>query len=153
MIIFIEGDLLANRYRVKAIGYGCNARGIMGAGIARAIKLTEPQNYLQYRALCERGRLKPGDVFAFEGKDFLILNLITQDGIGRDRPHAELPFIRAALQRSRAILEERGIDTFALPRIGCGLGGLAWREVGVVITEVFAEWPGTLYVYEEYIAE
>jgi hypothetical protein len=38
-------------------------------------------------------------------------------------------------------------------RIGSGYGGLSWRKVRAIIERVFTDWPGTLIVYEEYVAE
>ena len=40
-----------------------------------------------------------------------------------------------------------------MPKIGAGYGGLSWRKVRGLIERAFAEWPGTVYVYEDYHAE
>ena len=31
-----------------------------------------------------------------------------------------------------------------------GYGGLSWKKVKALIDAAFADWPGTLYVYEEF---
>jgi O-acetyl-ADP-ribose deacetylase (regulator of RNase III) len=46
-----------------------------------------------------------------------------------------------------------GLASIAVPRIGTGYGGLWWRKVRAIIEKVFADWPGALYVYEEYAPE
>jgi O-acetyl-ADP-ribose deacetylase (regulator of RNase III) len=35
--------------------------------------------------------------------------------------------------------------------MGAGYGGLSWKRVRPIIERVFADLPGALYVYEEYI--
>ncbi len=49
--------------------------------------------------------------------------------------------------------DQQGITSIALPKIGTGYGGLSWKKVKVIIEKVFGDWPGTLYVYEEYTPE
>jgi hypothetical protein len=38
-------------------------------------------------------------------------------------------------------------------RVGAGYGGLSWKKVRVLVERVFADWEGTLYVYEQYVRE
>jgi O-acetyl-ADP-ribose deacetylase (regulator of RNase III) len=45
------------------------------------------------------------------------------------------------------------IRSIAMPRIGAGHGGLSWKKVRGIIEEVFKDWAGTLYVYEEFQSE
>jgi hypothetical protein len=40
-----------------------------------------------------------------------------------------------------------------MPRIGAGYGGLSWGKLQAIVERVFAEWSGTIYVYEEYIPQ
>ena len=49
--------------------------------------------------------------------------------------------------------DREGITSIAIPRIGAGHGGLSWKKVRAVVEKVFADWPGILYVYEEYVPE
>jgi hypothetical protein len=51
----------------------------------------------------------------------------------------------------RTQADAEGVISIAMPRIGEGHGGLSWRKVRAVIDCVFAVWPGTLYVYEDYV--
>jgi O-acetyl-ADP-ribose deacetylase (regulator of RNase III) len=51
----------------------------------------------------------------------------------------------------RAQADAEGIESIAIPRIGTGYGGLSWRKLRPLVEQVFADLPGTLYVYEEYI--
>lgn len=51
----------------------------------------------------------------------------------------------------RAPAAAEAIQTIAIPRIGVGYGGLSWKKVRALVERIFADWPGTLYVYEEYV--
>ena len=49
--------------------------------------------------------------------------------------------------------DEDGVDSIAIPRIGAGYGGLPWRMVRPIVETVFKDWPGTLYIYEEFVPD
>ena len=53
----------------------------------------------------------------------------------------------------RELADAEGIRSIAAPRIAAGYGGLSWKKVKALIDTVFADWPGTLYVYEEFRPE
>jgi O-acetyl-ADP-ribose deacetylase (regulator of RNase III) len=80
-----------------------------------------------------------------------VFNLATQEGTWRAR--ASYPAIEAALTSMRQQADREGIASIAIPRIGAGYGGLSWTKVRAIIEQVFTDWAGTLYVYEEYAAE
>ena len=48
--------------------------------------------------------------------------------------------------------DAEGITSIAIPRIGVGYGGLSWKKVRAIVEAVFGDWPGTLVVYEEFVA-
>lgn len=58
--------------------------------------------------------------------------------------------MEAALKAMRAAADEAGIISVAKPRIAAGDGGLSWKKVRALIDATFADWPVTLYVYEEF---
>jgi O-acetyl-ADP-ribose deacetylase (regulator of RNase III) len=80
-----------------------------------------------------------------------VFNLGTQEGIWRARASYEA--IETALTSMRQQANRGDIMSIAMPRIGAGLGGLSWKKVRVVVEKAFADWPGILYVYEEYAPE
>ena len=79
-----------------------------------------------------------------------MFNLGTQEGYWRARASYEA--IEAALRRMREQADAEGITSIAIPRIGVGYGGLSWKKVRAIVEAVFADWPGTLVVYEEFVA-
>ncbi|HZU36940.1 MAG TPA: macro domain-containing protein [Gemmataceae bacterium] len=152
-IHFITGDLFVNRYRAEALAHGCNCQGSMGAGIAIGFRERYPRMYEEYRRRC---KAKPrefnvGDVFFWkEGGQPAVFNLGTQEDFWRGR--ATYQGIEMALRAMKRQADEEGITSIALPRLGAGYGGLSWKKVREIIEAVFKNWPGTLYVYEEYRA-
>jgi O-acetyl-ADP-ribose deacetylase (regulator of RNase III) len=153
-IQFVSGDLFANRFGAAALAHGCNCQGSMGAGIATGFRDRYPAMYDAYRRRCKaRPRaFNLGDAWLWreEGPP-CVFNLGTQEGVWRARASYEA--IEAALGSMRQQADREAIPTIAVPRVGAGYGGLSWRKVRAVIEKVFADWPGTLYVYEEFAPE
>jgi O-acetyl-ADP-ribose deacetylase (regulator of RNase III) len=149
-IEFVSGDLFVNRVEAEALAHGCNCAGSMGAGVAVGFKQRYPAMFEEFRRRC---KAKPpeftlGDVFLWreEGKP-AVFNLGTQPRPGRG---ATYPIVEAALRALREAADEAGITSIAMPRIAAGYGGLSWKKVKALIESCFADWPGVLYVYDEY---
>ena len=122
MITEHTGDLFTSD--APAIGHGVNCQGVMGAGIARTFRDKYPGMYKWYRECCQGNSLKPGEVLDWaddEGK--IILNIVTQDLPGAN---AKFTYLIAGLVNACVYLKYDGIDRLAIPRIGCGIGGLNW---------------------------
>jgi O-acetyl-ADP-ribose deacetylase (regulator of RNase III) len=153
-IEYVIGDLYANRFGAQALAHGCNCQGSMGAGIATGFRERYPEMFVEYRRRC---KAKPrafnlGDVFLWkaEGQPW-VFNLATQEGTFRAR--ASYQTIEAALKAMRKQADREGVSSIAVPRIGAGYGGLSWKKVRAIVEEAFTDWPGTLFVYEEFVPE
>jgi O-acetyl-ADP-ribose deacetylase (regulator of RNase III) len=153
-IEYVSGDLFANRHGVQAFAHGCNCHGAMGAGIATGFRARYADMYEEYRRLCKARprQFNLGDSWLWKTQDQpWVFNLGTQEGYWRDR--ASYVAIETALRKMKEQAEAEGIRSIAAPRIGAGYGGLSWKKVRDLIEQVFGDWPGTLYVYEEYVPE
>jgi O-acetyl-ADP-ribose deacetylase (regulator of RNase III) len=151
-IQYVSGDLFINRYQAQAFGQGCNCQGSMGAGIAVGFKERYPAMYEEYRRRCkaEPRQFNLGDVFLWkEPGQPAVFNLGTQERYWHARASYEA--IETALTGMRRQADADGLTTIAIPRIGTGYGGLSWKKLRVIVERVFENWPGTLYVYEEYV--
>lgn len=133
---FITGNLitLAQQGQFDIIVHGCNCHGVMGGGIARAIRDTWPAVYRADLAATTRDRSMLGSystaVFIVGDKDLRIINAYTQFGIS----HGDDVFEYEAFER---VLERIAIDypdaTIGMPLIGCGLaGGDKERILGII---------------------
>lgn len=149
---YVAGDLFANTCQAQALAHGCNCQGSMGAGIAVGFRERYPAMYEEYRRRCKATprQFNPGDVFLWKAAEQpWVFNLATQEDYWRSR--ATYDAIERALGSMRAQANAEGIERIAMPRIGAGYGGLSWAKVRAVIERVFADWTGTLYVYETFI--
>jgi O-acetyl-ADP-ribose deacetylase (regulator of RNase III) len=149
---FVSGDLFANTYNVQAFAHGCNCQGSMGAGIATGFRDRYPDMYEEYRRHCKADprEFNLGDAWLWraEGQPW-VFNLGTQEGVWRARASYEA--IEKALTHMKEQADAESIASIAIPRIGVGYGGLSWKKVRAIVERVFADWAGTLYVYEEYV--
>jgi|SRR5882724_8835084 len=149
MTDFLEctGDLLESD--CAALVNPVNCVGVAGKGLALQFKRTFPNNDAAYRTACWQGVMRPGRVLPFvttaAGRTLLIINFPTKRH-WRDASH--LADIDAGLLDLRRELEDRAIASVALPALGCGLGGLDWREVRPLIWSRLTGLPAcTVHVY------
>jgi O-acetyl-ADP-ribose deacetylase (regulator of RNase III) len=153
-IQYVSGDLFTNRFGARALAHGCNCQGSMGAGIATGFRDRYPEMYAEYRRRCkaEPRQFNLGDAWLWKAESLpWVFNLGTQEGVWRAR--ASYQAIEAALTSMRTQADREGVTSIAFPRIGAGYGGLSWQKVRAIVEQVFADWPGTLHVYEEYVPE
>ena len=135
-----KGDMFTTS--LKAIGHGVNCAGVMGAGIAKPIRAKYPNNYRNYRALCQNKGLNPGGLLTVTENGMTIFNMATQRQPGRD---ARYDAVFASGFKAANTALNMGLDSIAIPMIGCGIGGLEWDKVESIllcvedITENF-EW-------------
>jgi O-acetyl-ADP-ribose deacetylase (regulator of RNase III) len=125
----------------------------MGAGIAVGFKERYPAMFEEYRRRCKARppEFALGSAFFWREKGKpAVFNLGTQP---RPALGATYPAVEAALRAMRTNADTEGVTSIAMPRIAAGYGGLSWKKVRALIDSVFADWPGTVYVYEEFQAE
>jgi O-acetyl-ADP-ribose deacetylase (regulator of RNase III) len=127
----VTGDLFD--LGLPAIGHGCNCAGAMGAGIAVEFKRRFPAMYQEYRRRCRQGSFRLGDIFVWDREpDLVVYNLATQSV---PRPSATLEAIDTSIRAALTDAARRGLPRLAVPRIGAGLGGLAWPDVAAVLRQ------------------
>jgi O-acetyl-ADP-ribose deacetylase (regulator of RNase III) len=118
------GDLFTST--ADAIGHGVNVDGLMGGGIAAVFRDRFPTMHGAYRALCDHGSLSPGQVMPWDDGSRWVYNIASQCRPGAD---ARLDWLRSGVTAAVAHAEAIGLRSIALPRIGCGIGGLRWDDV------------------------
>lgn len=117
-----------------AMGQGVNTQGKMGAGIAKVFRQEFPEMYEAYVEECRGGFLLPGQCFLWEeSDDRLVLNIASQRLTGAD---ATMSRLRNGLLDAIDALKPYALREFAIPRIGCGIGGLEWDEARELISEI-----------------
>jgi len=102
----------------------------MGKGIALEFKRRYPAMFKQYTEDCKTGKLAIGKPSLHCSALPWILNFPTKL---HWRSISQLEFINAGLESLVSNAPQWGLTSLALPALGCGLGGLRWREVAPVI--------------------
>lgn len=133
-----KGDLLAVARGI--IVHGCNARGVMGAGVAAAVRKRFPAAYDAYLGRHRTVGLRPGDVIAVTvredaaGAQLIVANAVTQDDFGRDpqRVYVDYDALERAFVLVRGLALHHGLPVH-FPLIGCGLANGRWEEVACCI--------------------
>jgi O-acetyl-ADP-ribose deacetylase (regulator of RNase III) len=127
------------------IAHGVNCQGVMGSGIALAIRDRWPEAYAayhQYWVINGPPTQLLGDWLPVKLlRDLWVCHCFTQLTYGRTRKqYADTTAIEGALQPVFDLAEHLRLPVY-LPRIGCGLGGLDWELNGVkLIVERAATW-------------
>jgi len=124
-----------------------NCRGVMGAGLAKALRDKWPIVYEQYRKAFEMVELRVGkiQVVPVDNHNLLVANLCGQDKYGRDKRYTDYLGLRKALIKLaefRKIHNE--ITGNLLPiyfphKMGCSLGGGCWYLVHSMIKNIFPD--------------
>ena len=157
---YVKGDV--TKATEKFIIHGCNAQGVMGSGVALAIKQKWQDCYLHYvkEIKANSSYHNLGNSYTYVTKDGKIIgNLITQEYFGSDgKAYASLDAIRNSLEEFifdinmiNIFGEEEDDDgeiVIASPKIGCGLGGLKWENVSKIYEDFEQLYDVTFVIYE-----
>jgi O-acetyl-ADP-ribose deacetylase (regulator of RNase III) len=150
MIKIVNGNILDATENI--IGHQVNCQGVMGSGVAKAIREKFPVAYDEYIELFKiyedhRSYLLGQCQIVFTDK--VIANLFGQEKYGYDgKMYTNVEALQLALKQVAYRMRETG-ETLALPYlIGCARGGADWNVVLPMIEEVFHDLEVTLYRYE-----
>jgi O-acetyl-ADP-ribose deacetylase (regulator of RNase III) len=155
-IEYVKGDLFQTP--IKTIVHGCNARGVMGSGVARIIREKYPKAYERYRAEYEkRGSLALGSIIVVPcgnpvedpTNEKVIVNAITQNFYGRDqRRYVSYDAVAESMQGVNSLFNNYGISEVAMPAIGAGLGGGDWNVIAAIIEAELKNVKPYVYILE-----
>jgi O-acetyl-ADP-ribose deacetylase (regulator of RNase III) len=140
-IHLMHGDLL-RQDDVDAIVNAVNCVGVMGKGIALQFKIRWPDNFKAYQAACKAGEVRLGNMFIFDSGALLqpryIINFPTKQ---HWRDKSDLQSIERGLEDLIAQIRLLDIHSLAVPPLGCGNGGLEWKNVKPMIELAFSALP------------
>lgn len=144
MIEYIQQDISTITRGVVA--HGVNCQGVMGSGVAAALRRKYPQIFTVYKLICDMHTKNPEwmlgmvdvvDINRGVDPDLFIVNCFTQERYGRDgQKYANLDAVAGSLERCFGLAQGFALPLF-VPKIGCGLGGLSWEnEVEPVVQKL-----------------
>lgn len=138
MIFYAEGDLLATN--AEALVNTVNTVGVMGKGIALQFKQAFPDNYAAYEAACKRGDVQLGKMFVFRRDENprIIINFPTKK---HWKGKSRIEDIQSGLKSLIEVVKKERIESIAVPPLGCGNGGLDWKDVKPLIEQAFSQLP------------
>ena len=136
MIRFKQGDILKSDS--EAIVNTVNCVGVMGRGIALQFKKAYPDNFREYKKICDRKELEPGRMLVHDTNRIIGSRYVINFPTKRHwRAKSRIEDVRLGLAALVREVEERGIRSIAIPPLGCGLGGLDWEVVRSMIEKAF----------------
>ena len=103
-----------------------NCVGVMGKGLALEFKNKYPLNFEIYKKACDNASLNIGNLLIVPVDNKFIVNFPTKK---HWRNKSDLEFIKIGLEELKVAIKDFNIKSIALPKLGCGLGGLDWNEV------------------------
>ena len=137
-INYTIGDATQPEGRPAMIVHVCNDVGAWGAGLVLAISRRWPEPERTYRDWSrgpEARAFALGEVsFVTVEPGLVVANLVGQHGLrrrGADRP-VRLEAIACGLRTVAVHARKLGASVH-MPRIGCGLAGGTWTEIGPIV--------------------
>lgn len=118
--------------------HGVNARGVMGSGVAKDIRIAFPEAFHKYLEAYSSGFLELGSIsFVTLANGVVVVNACTQNFYGYDGAmYVNYDAVRNCLAAVKLTFPE---GPYFLPKIGCGLGGGDWNVVSKIIEETLGE--------------
>lgn len=140
MIEAAHGNLI--NAQVEALVNTVNTVGVMGKGIALQFKKAYPANFTAYASAARHEQIVIGKMFVYEIGAFTLPRYIINFPTKRHwRAKARLEDIELGLEDLVRVLRDRRIQSVAIPPLGCGYGGLDWREVRPLIEKALSVVP------------
>lgn len=122
-----------------------NTIGVMGAGMAKEVAERYKGLLYEYRRACKSGRLTVNNLWNFKTRNGMnILCFPTKEDWRND---SKIEWIENNLKLLSETWEELGIDSIAIPKIGCGRGGLKWNDVSTLIYKYLDPIDPPVYIY------
>ncbi len=149
MIETTQGNLL--KAPAEALVNTVNTVGVMGKGIALQFRQAFPEMYRAYEKACKDGEVNLGQVQVFDigglvGGPRWLINFPTK---AHWRSKSRMVDIENGLADLVVKIRNLRIRSIALPPLGCGNGGLDWKEVRPRIENAFETLPDVrVFLYE-----
>lgn len=125
---------------VEALVNPVNCVGVSGKGLALQFKRKFPDNFEAYYRACWDQKMAPGKMLVFDnGADYCRHRYIFNFPTKRHwRELSRMSDVYNGIDALAVDIRRLGINSIAIPGLGCGLGGLDWDDVRAKIWRTFA---------------
>ncbi len=143
-ISLIDGDMFFSTLQTLTISV--NLQGVMGKGLASRAKYQFPDVYVAYQDACRSKRVTATKPYLYKREGSLdeeladhSLELHTPKAVKwfllfatkrKWRENSRMEDIEGGLNWVQRNFKAQNIQSLAMPALGCGLGGLDWKDVG-----------------------
>ena len=132
MIESASGDIL--KADVDALVNPVNCEGETGRGLALQFKIRFPENFDAYYEACRNQEVRLGEMLVHDyGSRHRPRYIINFPIKNHWRDQTTIESVEAGLADLAKVVEDRSIMSLAMPPIGCGPGGLDWKEVRPIL--------------------
>lgn len=143
--IVTNGDIFKSQ--CEALINPVNTRGVMGKGLALAFKNKYPAHFENYKRACQNGETTTDKVLAYQEINGPMIICLATKADWRDS--SKIEYVSAGLDDLAKQIKALGIRSIAIPKLGCGLGGLDWNKVRPLIVEKMSAVDGiSVEIYE-----
>jgi len=118
-------DIWNNKRGIILIPVNCV--GIMGCGLAKACKEKYPEIFKDYQRMCRNGKFILGTIKLYVIKDGFAIMLVPTKYHWRNP--SKLEWVEYVLKKLGTCMSRAPMDTFHVPPLGCGAGGL---DIGLI---------------------
>lgn len=140
MLEYTKGNLLDAS--TEALVNTVNEVGVMGKGIALMFKERFPMASKEYMRAGKAGEVHVGKVFVTASEELFPKWIIHFPTKKHWRHPSKIEWIQDGLKDLARVVKDLDIKSIAVPPLGCGNGGLDWRDVRPLVEEAFAAMSG-----------
>jgi len=157
----VDGDMFFSQMQTFTISV--NTVGVMGKGLASRTKYQFPDVYVFYQDLCRKNLLKMGLPYLYKRETSLDKQLADDPTSLPElnankwfllfptkrhwRENSDIKGIEEGLAWIKRNYKSEGIQSLALPALGCGLGQLKWQDVGPLMCQYLVDLDIQVVIY------
>lgn len=152
-LLWVDGDMFFSQMQTLTVSV--NTVGVMGKGLASRAKYQFPDMYVAYQDVCKEKTLQMGRPYLYKREASLDEDLADEPSF-LPNPNANKWFllfptkehwkqgsdpqgIEVGLQWIVDHYQADDIQSLALPALGCGLGGLDWKDIGPLMCKYLSK--------------
>ena len=124
-----------------------NTVGVMGKGLALEFKNIYPEIFEKYKKDCNLG-FHTGQVIYYNKSIYNDKGILLFSTKNHWKENSKIEYIEEGLLDFVCHVSEWNIKSIAFPALGCGLGGLNWRDVATLMINKLLLLPIDVEIYE-----